>query len=183
MAEMARKSGDAQGEIDIDRLQDQVLEEIGSAGALDVLEQIRVAELGKKGRITALTKSLGALAPEARREAGQRYNLLKQAIAEAIANRRETLEVSALDAQLLKETVDVTLPIRPEAQGRLHPVSQVTEELIAIFGEMGFRVAEGPDSRTTSTTSPPSTFRPSIPPARCRTPSIWKPRRTACRWS
>ncbi len=145
MAEMARKSGDAQGEVDIDRLQDQVLEEIGSAGALDVLEQIRVAELGKKGRITALTKSLGALAPEARREAGQRYNLLKQAIAEAIANRRETLEVSALDAQLLKETVDVTLPIRPEALGRLHPVSQVTEELIAIFGEMGFRVAEGPD--------------------------------------
>ena len=145
MAEMARKSGDAEGEVDIDRLQDQVLDEIGSAEALDVLEQIRVAELGKKGRITALTKSLGALAPEARREAGQRYNLIKQAIAEAIANRRETLEASALDAQLLKETVDVTLPIRPEAQGRLHPVSQVTEELIAIFGEMGFRVAEGPD--------------------------------------
>lgn len=145
MAEMARKSGDVEGEVDIDHLQDQVLEEIGSAGALDVLEQIRVAELGKKGRITTLTKSLGTLAPEARREAGQRYNLLKQAIAEAIANRRETLEASALDTQLLKETVDVTLPTRPEALGRLHPVSQVTEELIAIFGEMGFRVAEGPD--------------------------------------
>ena len=76
------------------------------------MEQIRVAELGKKGRITALTKSLGALAPEARREAGQRYNQVKQAVADAIAERRAALEGKALDAQLLLETVDVTLPTR-----------------------------------------------------------------------
>jgi len=145
MAEMARQNGDAEGEVDIDRLEGEVLRAIESAEALDALEHIRVAELGKKGRVTALTKSLGQLPPEARREAGQRFNQLKQAINEAISSRRETLEATALDAQLLKETLDVTLPIRPEALGRLHPVSQVTEELIAIFGEMGFRVAEGPD--------------------------------------
>ncbi len=145
MAEMARESDVSGGGVDIDRLEGEILGAIDGVSAMDALEQIRVAELGKKGRITALTKSLGALDPEARREAGQRYNVLKQAVAHAIATKKETLESVALDAQLLDETVDVTLPIRPEIMGRLHPVSQVTEELIAIFGEMGFRVAEGPD--------------------------------------
>jgi phenylalanyl-tRNA synthetase alpha chain len=145
MAEMARTSDETSGGVDIDQVQADILSTIDAADALDALEQIRIAELGKKGRITSLTKSLGTLAPEARREAGQRYNLAKQAIVEAIAKRREVLEVQALDAKLIHETVDVTLPPRPETMGRLHPVSQVTEELIAIFGEMGFLVAEGPD--------------------------------------
>ena len=145
MVEMARKSEDAEGAVDIDQLETGLLADIAAAGDLGSLDGIRVAELGKKGRITSLTKSLGTLAPEARREAGQRYNQVKQAVADAIAERRAALEAKALDAQLLHETVDVTLPTRPEIMGRLHPVSQVTEELIAIFGEMGFRVAEGPD--------------------------------------
>lgn len=145
MAEMARTGDAGRGEIDVDKLEGDILKEIDGTSALDSLEQIRVAELGKKGRITTLTKSLGALPPDARREAGQRYNQVKQAVADAIAYKREALEASALDQQLLHETVDVTLPTRPETMGRLHPVSQVTEELIAIFGEMGFRVAEGPD--------------------------------------
>ena len=113
MVDMARKSDGAEGAIDIDQLEGEILAEIETAGTLDGLEQIRVGELGKKGRITALTKSLGTLAPDARREAGQRYNILKQSVAGAIASRRETLEATALDAQLLDETVDVTLPIRP----------------------------------------------------------------------
>ena len=138
-------SGDADGEVDIDRLEAGLLSDIEAAGDLESLDNIRVAALGKKGRITALTKSLGKLDPQKRRAAGQRYNLVKQAVAEAIAGRRDALEAAALDAKLVHETVDVTLPVRPSAQGRLHPVSQVTEELIAIFGEMGFRVAEGPD--------------------------------------
>ena len=145
MAEMARTSEETSGGVDIDQVQADILSTIDAAEALDALEQIRIAELGKKGRITSLTKSLGALAPEARREAGQRYNLAKQAIVEAITRRREVLEAAALDEKLVHETVDVTLPTRPETLGRLHPVSQVTEELIAIFGEMGFLVAEGPD--------------------------------------
>ncbi|MGI9510330.1 MAG: hypothetical protein ACR2QJ_13405, partial [Geminicoccaceae bacterium] len=100
MVDMARKSGDDEGEIDVDRLEADLLAEIEAAGDLGSLESIRVAELGKKGRITGLTKSLGALPPEVRREAGQRYNLVKQAVADAIAQRRETLDARALDAKL-----------------------------------------------------------------------------------
>ena len=143
--EMANKDPKTAGEVDIDRLEAALLADIEVADNLEKLETIRVAALGKKGQITALTKSLGQLDPDARRTAGQRYNLVKQAISEAVAARRETLEADALDAQLMTETLDVTQPIRPEQMGRIHPVSQVTEELIAIFGEMGFRVAEGPD--------------------------------------
>ena len=143
--EMANKEPIAAGEVDIDRLEAALLADIDVADDLETLDRLRVAALGKKGQITALTKSLGQLDPEARRAAGQRYNQAKQVISEAVAARRETLEVKALDAQLMTETLDVTQPIRPEQMGRIHPVSQVTEELIAIFGEMGFRVAEGPD--------------------------------------
>ncbi|MGI9493020.1 MAG: phenylalanine--tRNA ligase subunit alpha [Geminicoccaceae bacterium] len=142
---MANKEPKSAGEVDIDRLEAALLADIEVADNLERLETIRVAALGKKGQITALTKSLGQLDPDARRATGQRYNLIKQAVSEAVAARRETLEAKALDAQLMTETLDVTQPIRPEQMGRIHPVSQVTEELIAIFGEMGFRVAEGPD--------------------------------------
>ena len=132
-------------DVDVDRLERALLAEVAEAEDLRALEQVRVGALGKKGRITELTKSLGALEPEARRAAGQRYNQLKQAVADAIATRKAALETTALDAQLLAERVDVTLPVRPIAEGRIHPVSQVTEEIVAIFGEMGFAVAEGPD--------------------------------------
>src|SRR5918994_954146 len=132
-------------DVDVERLERALLAEVAEAEDLRALEQIRVGALGKKGRVTDLTKSLGALEPEARRTAGQRYNQLKQAVAEAIATRRAALETTALDAQLLAERVDVSLPVRPIGEGRIHPVSQVTEEIVAIFGEMGFAVAEGPD--------------------------------------
>ena len=122
-----------------------MLSEVAAAPDLQALEQLRVGALGKKGRITGLTKSLGGLDPEARRAAGQRYNQLKDAVSEAIALRKAALEAAALDAQLQSERLDVTLPVRPSPDGRVHPVSQVTEEIIAIFGEMGFSVAEGPD--------------------------------------
>ena len=131
--------------VDVDRLERALLTEVAKAPDLQALEEVRVGALGRKGRITGLTRSLAELEPETRREAGQRYNQLKQAVAEAIAARKATLEITALDAQLLAERVDVTLPARPSAEGRVHPVSQVTEEITAIFAEMGFAVAEGPD--------------------------------------
>jgi phenylalanyl-tRNA synthetase alpha chain len=131
--------------MDADRLQSALLNEVAAARDLATLDEVRVSALGKKGRITSLTKSLGQLDPEARREFGARYNLLKQAVADAIAARKAELETAALDHRLLTERIDVTLPVRPEPEGRIHPVSQVAEEVIAIFGEMGFVVAEGPD--------------------------------------
>jgi phenylalanyl-tRNA synthetase alpha chain len=144
MAEANETEPDSSG-ADAGKLERSLLDAVAGAADVDALEQLRVAALGKKGQITQLTKSLGQLDPEARREAGQRFNHVKQAVTEAIAARKGELEAKALEARLLTERIDVTLPIRPQAQGGLHPVSQVTEELIAIFGEMGFRVAEGPD--------------------------------------
>jgi phenylalanyl-tRNA synthetase alpha chain len=132
-------------DMDVDRLQSALLNEVAAARDLAALDELRVSALGKKGRITSLTKGLGQLDPEARREVGARYNLLKQAVADAIAARKAALETAALDHRLLTERIDVTLPVRPEPEGRVHPVSQVAEEVIAIFGEMGFVVAEGPD--------------------------------------
>jgi phenylalanyl-tRNA synthetase alpha chain len=90
-------------------------------------------------------KGLGALSPEARREAGQRANALKDEIASALDARKAALGASALDARLAAERLDMTLPARPAAEGRIHPVSQTMDEIIAIFGAMGFELAEGPD--------------------------------------
>jgi phenylalanyl-tRNA synthetase alpha chain len=130
---------------DVDRLQEQLLAQVRAAADPAALEQLRVAVLGRKGTITNLTKSLGQLEPEARRAAGQRYNALKDAVSEALAARKAELDAEALDQRLAAERIDVTLPIRPMPEGRIHPVSQVAEEIIAIFGDMGFAVAEGPD--------------------------------------
>jgi phenylalanyl-tRNA synthetase alpha chain len=146
MTDIARKEGSfSVSELDVDRLQDELLAEVEAAADLAALEQVRVGALGRKGRITSLTKSLGQLEPDARRDAGQRYNQLKETVASALAGRRAALEAGALDARLVAERIDVTLPARPLVEGRIHPVSQVTEEIIAIFGDMGFAVAEGPD--------------------------------------
>jgi phenylalanyl-tRNA synthetase alpha chain len=132
-------------EIDAERLQSVLLGEVAEAPDLFALEEVRVSALGKKGRITSLTKSLGQLEPEARRATGARYNELKRTIADAIAARRAELEAIDLDRRMLTERIDVSLPVRPDPDGRIHPVSQVTEEITAIFSEMGFVVAEGPD--------------------------------------
>ncbi|MFN4089053.1 MAG: phenylalanine--tRNA ligase subunit alpha, partial [Alphaproteobacteria bacterium] len=101
--------------------------------------------LGRKGRITDLMKGLGALAPDARREHGQALNRLKDEVAGAIESRKAELGRAELDRRLASERLDVTLPARPEPEGRIHPVSQTIDELVAIFGAMGFSVAEGPD--------------------------------------
>src|SRR5689334_5132531 len=130
---------------DLDQVRDKWVAAAHAAGSPDALEQIRVEALGKKGEVSLLMKSLGGLDPEARREAGQRLNAVKDAVTAAIEIRKQTLGEAVLDARLASEQVDVTLPPRPEAEGRIHPVSQTIDEIVAIFGEMGFLVAEGPD--------------------------------------
>jgi len=118
---------------------------VAGAGSIEALETIRVEALGKKGEITGLMKSLGAMSPEERKAAGQRFNQAKDAVAAAIEARKAVLGEAAIDARLASETLDITLPVRPERDGRIHPISQTIDEIIAIFGEMGFKVAEGPD--------------------------------------
>jgi len=132
---------------DLQTLQTQILEEIVTAQDEAALEAVRVAALGKKGSVSALLAGLGTMAPEARKERGAAVNALKDAIAEALAARRAVLKELALEARLKAETVDVTLPTRLHGieTGRIHPVSQVMDELAVIFADMGFAIAEGPD--------------------------------------
>ncbi len=119
---------------------------IAAASSLEALDAVRVAELGKKGRISALMKGLGQMSAEQRQTEGPKLNALKTRIGEAIAARKAELETEALNAQLAGEHLDLTLPPRPEpAVGALHPVMQVFEEIAAVFGDMGFTVATGPD--------------------------------------
>jgi len=130
---------------DLSTIRNEALGAVEQAADLGALESVRVAALGKKGSVTGLMKTLGALAPEQRKEFGARVNQLKGEIEAALEARKSTLGTAALAARLVAEKVDVTLPVRPEGHGTLHPISQVMDELAAIFGEMGFTWAEGPD--------------------------------------
>ena len=134
--------------LDTDSVKADVLAAIAEAGDLDALEQIRIGELGKKGRITRLVRGLGGMDADARRVAGAALNVLKDEIAAALDSRRRALAAADLDARLAGERLDMTLPVRPEAAGAVHPLGQTIDEVVAIFGEMGFRVAEGPDIET-----------------------------------
>ena len=129
----------------LDHLRDEILRLIRQATSLDALEQARIAILGRKGRVTELMKGLGALDGAERRERGQALNRLKGEVEEAIGHAARALEDEALRARLAEERVDVSLPVRAESDGRVHPISQTIDEIVAIFGEMGFTVAEGPD--------------------------------------
>ena len=134
---------------DLETLSRSILDEIGQAPDEPALETIRVAALGKKGKITDLMKNLGAMSPEERKNTGQALNELKDEIAALIAKQEDALKKQALDARLATETIDVTLSIRPEAKGHIHPISQTMEELTAIFADMGFTVADGGSGEVT----------------------------------
>jgi len=129
----------------LDAVKTKWLEAAAAAASPAALEEVRVKALGKSGEVSALMKGLGALSPDERREAGTKLNAVKDAVAAAIEARKAALQEAELDERLKTERVDVTLPTRPEAEGRLHPISQTIDEIVAIFGAMGFRVAEGPD--------------------------------------
>ena len=128
-------------------LQHETLAAIEAASDEPALEAVRVGALGKKGSISALLATLGKLSPDERRTHGAAINALKDQVTEALAARRTVLKKAALEAQLKREAEDVTLPVRlPGVEtGRIHPLSQVMDEIVAIFADMGFAVAEGPD--------------------------------------
>lgn len=133
---------------DRDSIRDDILGKIDAAGDLAALEAVRVEALGRQGVVTALMKSLGQLPPEERKEAGQANNAVKAAVTDAIESKQRKLEAAALDEKLLAETIDVTLPVRPDPEGRIHPISQTIDEMVSIFAKMGFTVAEGPHIET-----------------------------------
>ena len=125
----------------------EILAAVASASDEATLEAVRVGALGKKGSISALLATLGKMSPDERRTAGAAINALKDEVTEALAARRAILKAAALDARLKAESLDVTLPVRPSGveTGRIHPITQVFDEVTAIFADLGFAVAEGPD--------------------------------------
>jgi phenylalanyl-tRNA synthetase alpha chain len=118
---------------------------LAAAGDLRAWDAVRVAVLGRSGSLTGLLKELGRVAPEERRARGAALNELKEALTAAIDARRASLEEAALEARLAHERMDVTLPPRLAPTGLIHPISRTMEEMAAIFGAMGFAIAEGPD--------------------------------------
>ncbi len=128
----------------MDEMKARYLTAIAKAAGEAALEDVRLAALGKKGEISALMAGLGRMEPEVRKTAGAALNILKDEIDAALRAKRSALSDAALDERLRQEWLDVTLPGRPRPRGTIHPVSQVMEELTAIFGDMGFAVAEGP---------------------------------------
>jgi phenylalanyl-tRNA synthetase alpha chain len=135
---------------DIAQLDQEIATAIAAAGDEAALEAVRVAALGRRGSVSELLKTLGSMSQEERREKGPLIHGLRDRVTAAIAARREAFRNAALDRRLNTETLDVTLPVResPAEIGRIHPISQVIDELTAIFADMGFAVAEGPDIET-----------------------------------
>ncbi|CUH98855.1 phenylalanine--tRNA ligase subunit alpha [Leisingera aquaemixtae] len=128
----------------MDDLKAKYLGQIAEAADEAALEAIRLAAVGKKGEVALKMRELGKMTPEERQTAGPALNALKDEINSALAAKKAGLEDAALDERLRTEWLDVTLPSRPSRQGSLHPISQVQEEITAIFAELGFSVAEGP---------------------------------------
>jgi phenylalanyl-tRNA synthetase alpha chain len=129
---------------DLNELRDDTVRRAISATSMEALEAIRLAALGRGGWLTSALKGLARLDPETRRQAGAALNTTKEVVTAAIAEAASRLRRAALEQRLAGERADVTLPVAFSATGRIHPISQTVDEIVAIFGEMGFTVAEGP---------------------------------------
>ena len=132
---------------DIQTLVDNGLADITAANSSSSLQDVKVAYLGKSGKIAAhpYFQTIRDAAPEQKKIIGADRTAATQALNDAIEQRKQVLEAGELNERLAKEAVDITLPAAPAPRGSVHPISQVTEELIAIFADFGFRVAEGPE--------------------------------------
>ena len=129
-------------------LKAELIAAIAATETLEQLEAVRLNALGKKGLISSQLKALGGLVPDERRKAGQALNIVKEEIGAALAERQTVLKRAELADKIASETIDVSLPARATADGRTHPLSRTIEEISAIFSDMGFSIAEGPDIET-----------------------------------
>ncbi len=135
---------------DFSQLEANLLRDIAAAASLSALDEVRVAALGKKGSVSELMAAIAKIPADQKKAYGATVNALKTKVSDALDARKAVLETAAVDARLATERADVTLPVRPGplAEGRIHPVSQVFDEVVEIFADMGFAVAEGPDIET-----------------------------------
>ena len=132
----------------MDDLREKYLALISAAADEAALEELRVQAVGKKGEISLQMRSLGKMSPEERQVAGPALNALKDQVNSALTARKSSMADAALEERLKSEWLDVTLPGRQRPVGTIHPISQVWEEVTAIFADMGFSVAEGPQIET-----------------------------------
>ena len=132
----------------MDDLRDKYIGLIADAADEAAIEDLRVQAVGKKGEIALKMRELGKMTPEERQVMGPKLNALKDEINSALSAKKASLADAALEERLKTEWLDVTLPGRARRQGSIHPISQVTEEVTAIFADMGFAVAEGPQIET-----------------------------------
>ncbi len=130
---------------DIQSLTTQALADVAAAQSPDVLEQLRVALLGKSGSITSQLKQLGALPADERKAAGEAINQARDALTRALGERKALLEDAALDARLAAEAIDITLPGRNGDRAGLHPITRTLERITGIFGRLGYELSEGPE--------------------------------------
>jgi phenylalanyl-tRNA synthetase alpha chain len=134
----------------LDQLEADIIAQITAASDAQSLEAVRVAALGKKGSVSDLLKQLGGMDDATRKHQGPLINGLKQRVTDALVSRKHDIENAALLVRLAAERIDVSLPVAEDASttGRIHPISQVMDELAAIFADLGFAIADGPDIET-----------------------------------
>ncbi|MUZ62698.1 phenylalanine--tRNA ligase subunit alpha [Agrobacterium vitis] len=135
---------------DLESLKTSLLADISAASDEAGIEAVRLSAMGKKGAVSELLKTLGSMTPEERQTRGAAINALKNEITEQLTAKKTELKDAAINARLKAETLDVSLPVRssPPERGRIHPISQIVDEITAIFADMGFSIAEGPDIET-----------------------------------
>ena len=133
---------------DLDKISSVFNAKIDTVRTKDDLQNIKTEFFGKNGQITQQFKILGTLDPEKRKEFASNLNKIKDDLTNQLEQKNLEIETSEINEKLKNEKIDVTLPIRPYRQGRVHPVSQVIDEISSIFSEIGFSVAEGPDVET-----------------------------------
>jgi phenylalanyl-tRNA synthetase alpha chain len=132
----------------LEELEQNTLRQLSSIGSSDALREIESATIGKKGELTTILRSIGTLPGEERKAVGERANQVKQTLEAAIAEREETVRGQEMNAAMQAGAIDVTLPGRPSAAGRIHPANQALREIYAIWAEMGFQVYRSPDVET-----------------------------------
>ena len=130
---------------DLEALKTSTDAALAAAADMRAWDAVRIAVLGRNGSLTGMLRDLGKTAPELRKDRGAALNRLKDALTSAIEARKTQLEDAALDARLLAEQIDPTLPPRPRETGLIHPIARTMEEIAAIFGAMGCTVVDGPD--------------------------------------
>ena len=130
---------------DLDKINSSFSGKIEAVKSKEDLQNLKTEFFGKNGQVTTQFKKLGILPPNEKKELASSLNKLKDNLTKQIDSKLLDLETKEINDKLKDEKVDVTLPIRPFRKGKIHPVSQVIDEISSIFSEIGFSVAEGPD--------------------------------------